>query len=106
MVRGLVFQAAFFMKMSDVQIYFVSTTLALININASILSTLDIVNNRIYMNTWKVSIEYSGEVLDLNLKAQSYTEVYLKVGLKYPKCSIISIDPFREIKKTRKKLSK
>ncbi len=58
------------------------------------------------MDNWKISIEHCGEIIELDLEAKSYADAFIKVGMHYPSCSIISIKPIRVVKKIDRRTSK
>ena len=59
----------------------------------------------IHMDKWKISIEHCGEIIELNIKAKSYAAAYIKVGLEYPNCSVVSIKPIRQESNFDKKIN-
>lgn len=75
----------------------------LIFINGKGMDSLYFVNNINEMDNWNISIEHCGVIIELELKAKSYADAFIKVGLNYPNCSIISIKPIRLVKKTKEK---
>ncbi len=78
----------------------------LIFINGKGMDSVYFVNNINAMDNWKISIEHCGEIIELYLKAKSYADAFIKVGLNYPNCSVVSIKPIRLVKKTNEKKNK
>jgi hypothetical protein len=47
------------------------------------------------MKSWKVIIEYKNQILEVRTEAKLYSEVYIKIGIKYPGCVVKSISEIR-----------
>jgi hypothetical protein len=43
------------------------------------------------MKSWKVVINYLGNILEVKIEARSYADVYVKVRKEYPDCIVKSI---------------
>lgn len=75
----------------------------LIFINGKGMDSVYFVNDINDMDKWKISIEHCGEIIELELKAKSYADAFIRVGLNYPNCSVVSIKPIRSIKKNKER---
>ena len=53
----------------------------------------------VIMSHWKVLLEHCGTVIELEIEARSYADAYIKAGISYPNCSVISIKPIGKDKK-------
>lgn len=47
------------------------------------------------MKHWKVIIDHENVRMTITIEAQSYPDAYVKTGLKYPGCTIVSISEIR-----------
>jgi hypothetical protein len=43
------------------------------------------------MSNWKIVLSHNGKNVELIIKAKSYSEAYLNVGVEYPESRILSI---------------